>query len=83
MKKIVLTFTLVFLNLGILQYGKNLQAFAYTARLQAAAESGHVQAQYMMGVCYAEGRGVERSPENALIWYEKAAEQGHPDAEYI
>ena len=28
------------------------------------------------------GRGVSASKEMARLWYEKAAEQGHPEAQY-
>jgi hypothetical protein len=31
---------------------------------------------------YADGRGVERDPEQAVHWWNKAAEQGHDWAQY-
>ena len=40
-----------------------------------AAEKGHVMAQNELGFMYASGRGVERSYEQAMFWYGKAADQ--------
>ena len=40
-----------------------------------AAEQGLSQAQYNLGVMYAEGRGVEQNDAEAVKWYRKAAEQ--------
>lgn len=51
-------------------------------RLRAAAQAGEAQAQYQLGLCYAEGREVERSLEQAKIWYKKAADQKHVQAMY-
>ena len=31
---------------------------------------------------YADGRGVERDPEQAVHWWNKSAEQGHDWAQY-
>ena len=45
-----------------------------------AAEQGHAQAQYRLGICYDEGSGVEEDEDEAVKWYWKAAEQGHWDA---
>ena len=30
---------------------------------------------------YSEGQGTAKDPARALRWFEKAAEQGHPDAQ--
>lgn len=48
---------------------------------QAAADKGHIQAQYEVGVCFKMGRGVARDYPSALKYYLKAAEQNHPDAQ--
>ena len=40
------------------------------------AEQGDAMAQCMLGLCYAEGNGVEKDYQEALKWYRKAAEQG-------
>ena len=44
--------------------------------LQKAAEQGECHAQYHMGVCYYEGKGVEQSYTEAVKWWQKSAEQG-------
>jgi TPR repeat protein len=44
-----------------------------------SAKLGYRKAQYILGVCYAEGRGVLADRSQALYWLERAHEQGyHP-----
>ena len=45
-----------------------------------AAEQGDANAQYVLGVLYEDGLGVEQSNTEAAKWYRKAAEQGDPFA---
>ena len=47
-----------------------------------AANQGHAEAQYQIGLCYAQGKGVEESEYEAFKWYLKAANQGHAEAQY-
>lgn len=47
-----------------------------------AADKGIADAQYYVGLMYAEGEGTARSYEEAVKWYAKAAEQNQPDALY-
>ena len=35
-----------------------------------------------MGTLYEHGQGVEQNYKSASIWYEKAAEKGHPKAQF-
>ena len=46
----------------------------------AAAELGHLEAQYQLGYCYENGIGVPINVEKAKFWYAKAAERGHATA---
>ena len=46
-----------------------------------AAEQGHAEAQYNLGVCYANGCGMPKDLQQAIYWYTKAAEQGNEDAQ--
>ncbi|MHC4211924.1 MAG: hypothetical protein ACYSWP_01000 [Planctomycetota bacterium] len=46
-----------------------------------AAELGVREAQWLLGRCFDEGFGVERSDIHALSWHLKAAEQGYPIAQ--
>lgn len=39
-------------------------------------------AQYMLGVCYFNGDGVEKDLVRSAQWYRKAAENGHQSAQY-
>ena len=50
--------------------------------LRKAAEQGDADAQYNLGVCYDNGRGVPQDYAEAVKWYRKAAEQGDADAQY-
>jgi TPR repeat protein len=45
-----------------------------------AAEGGHDEAQFYLGDCYLNGRGVEQDDKQAAEWFKKAAEQGHLQA---
>lgn len=42
-----------------------------------AAEQGHIEAQVQLGICYANGFGVDKNKYKAHYWWQKAAEQGH------
>ena len=46
-----------------------------------AAEQGHAGAQCNLGVCYANGQGVNKSMYEAVKWFRKAAEQGNAEAQ--
>ena len=46
------------------------------------AEKGHIQAQYLLGQMYDDGKGVPEDDAVAVKWYRKAAEQGHPKAQF-
>lgn len=44
--------------------------------LRYAAMQGHAKAQHRLGLWFAHGTVVEKSPEKAAEWWQKAAEQG-------
>ncbi|HOX51788.1 MAG TPA: Hsp70 family protein, partial [Fibrobacteria bacterium] len=46
-----------------------------------AAEGGHAEAQYCMGILHAHGRGVAKDLAEAERWYRMAAAQGHVEAQ--
>ncbi len=52
----------------------------FAKEFQKAAEQGHIEAQYMLGLLYLLGKGVPESRYEATKWLRKAAEQGHSDA---
>ena len=48
-----------------------------------AAERGDAEAQFALGRCYEEGRGVAQDFAEAFAWYEKAANQRHAGAQHM
>ena len=48
--------------------------------LTAASLRGHSRAQSLLGWCYAQGLGVEKSAEESRKWYEASARRGSPVA---
>ena len=53
------------------------------AGLLAAAEQGDVDAQYRVGLIYAEGRGVEQDEVKSFYWLSRAVQQGDADAQTL
>ena len=49
-----------------------------------AAEQGHMESQYNLGICYRDGiGGVREKTAEAVKWFRKAAEQGHSESQYL
>ena len=46
------------------------------------AEQGNANAQFVLGLMYANGEGVPEDDKQAVKWYRLAAEQGLADAQY-
>lgn len=65
-------------NMAVISHAFEDYASALEWAQQAAAVSG--KASYLLGQMYDSGRGVEQNPEQAVYWYDKAANQGHKDA---
>ena len=49
---------------------------------KAKAEQGDAEAQFNLGFCYDDGRGVRKDYGEAVKWYRKAAEQSNDKAQY-
>ena len=49
---------------------------------KAAAEAGQAEAQFDLGLLYAEGLGTRRDLAEAAKWYRKAADQANAQAEF-
>jgi len=75
---LALSAALIFGGLG----ARVTSALESTDELQAKAESGDAEAQYNLGVLYAEGQGGPRDYTEARAWYLKAAAQGLAEAQY-
>ncbi len=54
----------------------------HLADVRRRAEAGDAEAQYALGVGYANERGERHDWETAIVWFRKAAEQGHAEAQY-
>ena len=49
--------------------------------LRPLADSGDAKAQFWLGRLYASGRGVPKSHQHAMRWFERAGRQGHVAAQ--
>jgi len=49
---------------------------------EAKAEQGDAEAQFNLGFCYDDGRGVTKDAKEAVKWYRKAAEQNYAPAQF-
>jgi uncharacterized protein len=52
------------------------------AQLCRDAQGGDAKAEYVLGCCYNGDHGVQKDPEKAAVWWERAAAQGVADAQY-
>ncbi len=50
---------------------------------RASADQGHPDGQYGLGEMYAKGEGVEKNPDEAFLWFTRAAENGHAQAQRV
>lgn len=63
-------------NLGVESYNNEDYESAFK-HFSKAANQGHADAQYYLGILYEYGKGVTQSYTLALSWYRKAAKQNH------
>jgi len=66
-----------------MDYIDKLKPYEAAECFRKAAEQGHAEAQYNLGICYEDGDGVEWSYTEAEKWYAKAAAQGHEEAKLL
>ena len=66
-------------RMGFTRDEERARVFAGTVirELQRAAESGVLEAVFLMGTAYDEGLGKQVDPERAATWHRRAAERGH------
>ena len=50
---------------------------------RASADQGHPDGQYGLGEMYAKGEGVEKNLDEAFLWFTRAAENGHAQAQRV
>lgn len=83
-KQLLFIFSLLFpllVSAGIPLQLSNVSAGLFRFQM-SLAEKGNAEAQYKVGEMYELGKSVPKDIQNALIWYEKAADQGHTKAGY-
>jgi TPR repeat protein len=66
---------------GIAAYQANNLPLAYK-EFRAAAENGHIDSQFNLGLMYEKGKGINKDEKEAIVWYRKSAEQGNAFAQY-
>ena len=64
---------------GLAAYNKRDYGTAAT-NWRSAARNGHAEAQFNLGYMYQNGQGVERSTEQAVFWFQRAAAMDHAEA---
>jgi TPR repeat protein len=66
---------------GIAAYQANNMPLAYKEFL-AAAEEGHSDSQFNVGLMYERGIGIGQDEKEAIVWYRKSAMQGNALAQF-
>ncbi|KAK9403777.1 death ligand signal enhancer [Crotalus adamanteus] len=64
---------------------ENMQAEQYKMAFSCfklAADQNYSKAQYNVGLCYEHGRGTTKDMTKAILYYQRAAHQGHLLAQY-
>ncbi|XP_030067359.1 death ligand signal enhancer [Microcaecilia unicolor] len=72
----------VVLNILGIENARNGDLNTAFSCFQAAADRGYSKAQYNIGVCYEQGKGVAKDTEKAVKYYQLAASHGHSMALY-
>ena len=54
----------------------------YSPELKENAEKGDDEAQFQLGWCYYDGRGIEKNYEKAFEWFQKSADQNNSKGQY-
>ena len=67
---------------GALTKAQKLEMDDVVGMWRSAADQGHADSQFNLGVMYRDGQGVQQDYAKALNWYLKAAEQEHATAQY-
>ncbi|MBF1271437.1 MAG: sel1 repeat family protein, partial [Neisseria sp.] len=70
---------LIALGLNQAVWADNMPDFQETLQV---AKQGNAQAQFNLGLMYANGQGVRQDDAQAVQWFRKAAEQGVAEAQY-
>src|SRR4051812_44165482 len=66
-------------GLAAYERGQYLEAFKFW---KLASRAGDAEANYRIGMLYTKNQGVVGSIPDAVVWYERAAQLGHVDAQF-
>ena len=72
--------TIYFKGIGIEKNSAEAWKWIKAAFTWIAAEKGHIDAQYQLGYLYEKGFGITQDTNLAILWYNKAAKNNHPQA---
>lgn len=72
---------LLFVVAGPVLFAARPMKWENTQLLLAAAERGETEAQYLLGLQYREGDGLDRNPAEAEKWLRRAAQSGYTEAQ--
>ena len=78
----VIALAAVLIGISALGPSTRLDAQQTLDELRALAEQGNTEAQFNLGVMYANGQGVPQDYAEAVRWYRLAADQGYADAQH-
>lgn len=62
---------------------KNPGSSSSFAVFEELAGKGHLGSQHNLGICYFNGYGTQKNPEEAVKWFRKAADRNLPDAMFM
>ncbi|XP_061441874.1 death ligand signal enhancer isoform X2 [Rhineura floridana] len=69
-------------NILGLEKMRNGQCKTAFSCFKLAADQNYSKAQFNVGLCYEHGRGTKRNVAKAVLYYQRAAHQGHTMAQY-
>ena len=69
--------------MGGWRIGPEVEQEVFSRSDRLAAEQGNANAQFNLGLMYANGEGVPEDDAEAVRWYRLAAEQGNANAQSI
>ena len=81
-RTVALAVILITLAPGVWVHARQELTPAAVAETHARAGQGDADAQYELGIMYAEGRGVPQNDAVAFAWYRQAAEAGVAAAQF-
>src|SRR5262245_28394073 len=84
LNRIAWTLPLLLLGLGIRSLAQEtVDDRTKFKDIKLSAEKGSATSQFALGLCYFQGRGVNKDLGEAVKWFRMAAEQGEAGAQFI